>query len=83
MKHNYSFLQHDQTYWTDFKQVTDYSGDEGGLPTIAASPNRVYVGYTARPTSDPFDGWSGEIKLRIKDNGVWQTPENFMEYGGY
>ena len=79
---NYSFLQHDNTVWTDFKQVTDYSGDEGGLPTIVASPNRVYVGYAERPTSDPFDGYSGETRLRIKDNGTWQTPENVnTEYG--
>lgn len=79
---NYSFLGHSQNYWGDYKQVSDFSDDKGGLPTIIASPGRVYVGYASRPTSDPWDSYSGETKLRIRDNGVWKNPE-LLEYSDF
>lgn len=79
---NYSFLGHNQNYWGDYKQVSDFSDDKGGLPTIVASPGRVYVGYASRPTSDPWGSYSGETKLRVRDNGVWQNPE-LLDYSDY
>jgi len=68
---NYSKLRHDKNFWSDFKQVTDETGDEGGLPSITSSPGRIYVSYNLINGS----GLEYNMRLRIKDGANWQSHE--------
>ncbi|MBN2425026.1 MAG: T9SS type A sorting domain-containing protein [Calditrichaceae bacterium] len=66
---NYMRIGHTNNQWTDFKQVTDETGKEGGLPSVALSPNRVSVGFTQLNSY----GTSGDVYLREKVDDSWQS----------
>lgn len=56
------------------KQVTDYSSEIGGFPTVSVSANRVHVSYNSGNVSSP-DANAGDAKTRDKYNTTWQTPQ--------
>lgn len=57
--------------WVDYKQVTDYSNEIGGNPSVAVAPNRVIVSYNTNNYSLPGPG---NVKTRDKIGVFWQTP---------
>lgn len=73
----YRKLTHTATSWGDFKNVTDYSGHEGGAPSITTAPdiNKIYVTYSDRDEDNPHGVYPPHIKFRIKSNTTWLTPE--------
>ncbi|TVM01980.1 MAG: hypothetical protein CV087_10145 [Candidatus Brocadia sp. WS118] len=60
--------------WVERKQVTDLSGDTGGLPSVTTSANRVHVAFTYLNTGSYYQ--TGGVKIREKYNGVWQNSES-------
>jgi hypothetical protein len=67
--------------WGTKKQVTDYSGEEGGFPSVTTSANRVHVAYTECYSTDPV-GNRGTSKNRDKYNTSWQTPLEIFDDAG-
>jgi len=67
--------------WGTKKQVTDYSGEEGGFPSVTTSANRVHVAYTECYSTDPV-GNRGTSKNRDKYNTSWQTPLEIFNDAG-
>ena len=66
-------IDHRNTYWGTKKQVTDYSDEEGGFPSVTTSPNRIHVAYTLCIDQNPYN--QGEIsKNRDKSNTNWESP---------
>ncbi len=51
--------------WVDYKNVTDYGNEVGGIPTIAVSNNSVHVSYD--------NGSLSKTRDRLGTN--WQTPQ--------
>jgi hypothetical protein len=73
----YCRLPHNETYWTDAKEVTDSSGDYGGFPNVTTSANRVHVAYTQGAETRPHYN-RGQSKTRDKYSGSWQAPQNIF-----
>jgi hypothetical protein len=70
---NYSKLRHDEGFWSDFKQVTDETGEDGDLPSITTSSDRVFISYSG-------GGTFNTMKLRIKDGTSWLPREEISPY---
>jgi hypothetical protein len=73
----YRRLPHSATDWTDAKEVTDSSGDNGGFPNVTTSENRVHVAYTQGDETRPHYN-RGDSKTRDKYSSSWQTPQNIF-----
>jgi hypothetical protein len=68
--------------WTDYKNVTDYGSEVGGVPSVAFSSNRVHVSYNSGQATPPYIG-VGVSKSRDKAGSSWQDPQLVSdgEYG--
>lgn len=60
--------------WVDYKQVTDYGSEVGGVPSVTFSDNRVHVSYNSGQATPPYIG-VGVSKSRDKAGTTWQTPQ--------
>jgi hypothetical protein len=70
----YKRLPNNSNYWTDSKNVTDSSGDNGGFPSLTTSASRVHVAYTQGDDNEPQWNWGTDSKIRDKYSSTWQTP---------
>lgn len=61
----YYYRINSNNQWVDYKNVTDYGNEVGGVPTISVSNNRINVSYS--------DGSSA--KTRDKVGNDWQNPQ--------
>jgi len=61
--------------WVDYKNVTDYFDEVGGQPSVASSPEKVYVSYNTSVGS-----YIGLAKVRERNSGGWEIPETVMEW---
>src|SRR4030042_1488277 len=75
-------INHKLTSWGTQKQVTDYSGEEGGFPSVTTSPTRIHVAYTVCDDLNPEES-DGVAKNRDKYNANWQTPIVIFDDTGY
>jgi hypothetical protein len=75
-------IKHTFTSWGTKKQVTDYSGEEGGFPSVTTSPTRIHVAYTVCDDLNPEES-DGVAKNRDKYNANWQTPIVIFDDAGY
>jgi len=68
--------------WTDYKNVTDYGSEVGGVPSVTFSDNRVHVSYNSGNATPPYIG-VGVSKSRDKAGSTWQDPQLVSdgEYG--
>lgn len=64
--------------WVNYKNVTDYSYEVGGFPTVTVSPDRVHVSYNTGQVYDPSMN-TGNAKSRDKYDITWQTPQSVYE----
>lgn len=70
--------------WTDYKPVTDYGSEVGGVPSVIFSDNRVHVSYNTGEATPPYIGY-GVSKSRDKAGDNWQAPQLISdgEYDDY
>ena len=70
----YYYLLNNNNAWVNYKNVTDYSNEVGGVPSVTFSDNRVHVSYNSGEATPPYIG-SGVSKSRDKIGSSWQTPQ--------
>ena len=70
----YYYLLNTSDDWVNYKNVTDYGSEVGGVPSITFSSNRVHVSYNSGEATPPYIG-VGVSKTRDKIGSSWQTPQ--------
>lgn len=70
----YYYLLNTNNAWVNYKQVTDYGTEVGGVPSVNFSSNRVHVSYNSGEATPPYIG-VGVSKSRDKIGNDWQTPQ--------
>jgi hypothetical protein len=60
--------------WVNYKNVTDYGSEVGGVPSVSFSSNRIHVSYNSGEATPPYIG-VGVSKSRDKVGGTWQDPQ--------
>ncbi len=60
--------------WGTKKQVTDYSGKEGGFPSVTTSANRVHVAYTFCSGQSPIGNYGISDNRDRYNSTTWQDP---------
>jgi hypothetical protein len=70
----YYYKLNSSNSWVDYKNVTDYGSEVGGVPSITVSNNRVHVSYNTGQANPPSFG-VGVSKTRDKNGTNWETPQ--------
>lgn len=72
----YYYRLNPQDSWVDYKNVTDYGNEVGGVPSVTLSENRVHVSYNSGEATPPYIG-EGVSKSRDKNlsTGSWLNPQ--------
>ncbi len=70
----YYYLLNPSDSWVNYKNVTDYGSEVGGVPSVTYSSNRVHVSYNTQAETPPYIG-VGVSKSRDKAGTTWQTPQ--------
>ena len=70
----YYYKLNSSNSWVDYKNVTDYGSEVGGLPSIIVSQNHLYVSYNSEAATPPYIDL-GVSKTRDKIGSDWQTPQ--------
>jgi hypothetical protein len=70
----YYYLLNPSDSWVNYKNVTDYGSEVGGVPSVTFSSNRVHVSYNSGEATPPYIG-EGVSKSRDKIGSSWQTPQ--------
>jgi hypothetical protein len=70
----YYYLLNTNNAWVNYKNVTDYGSEVGGIPSVAFSNNRVHVSYNSEQATPPYIG-VGVSKSRDKVGSTWQDPQ--------
>lgn len=71
----YYYKLNSSNSWVDYKNVTDFGNEVGGLSTITVSDNHVYVSYNTGDDDPVEPGNQGAAKVRTKVGSNWQTPQ--------
>lgn len=71
---SYYYLLNTNNAWVNYKQVTDYETEVGGVPSVTFSSNRVHVSYNSGEATPSYIG-VGVSKSRDKIGNDWQTPQ--------
>jgi hypothetical protein len=73
----YYYKLNSSNQWVDYKNVTDYENEVGGLATVTVSENRVHVSYNT-DSYYPNPGNTGTAKTRDKNGSDWETPQTVL-----